>query len=177
MSYLARLKRLIEQEKFTHSPETVLTEPPKAPSVSFGSTVQGRNENISTLPVGAGDTPLIAADAETVTPFDLEGFEERAAIAEFDGRLDRVAAESLAWEEDDRRRCTQCANRRYDGVCKVAAPTKDALVIAGRSYAPHPMLMRRCEGYTPKASDPDQRTGEDRWAGLTWNGTDQETHQ
>ncbi len=164
MSYLARLKRLIEQEKFTHSPEAVLTEPPKAPSVSFGSTVQGRNENISTSPVGAGDTPMIACNAEAATPFDLETFEERAAIAEFDGGLDRGAAESLAWEEDDRRRCTQCTNRRYDGVCK------GALVIAGRNYIPDPVLMRRCEAYMPKASDNDQRPGAERWPGLIQEG-------
>lgn len=53
MTYLERLKRLAAQEKFTDSPDTVLTKPPKAPYVSFGSSVKGRNENISVVPVGA----------------------------------------------------------------------------------------------------------------------------
>lgn len=37
-------------------------------------------------------------------PFDLETFEERAAIAEFDGLLSRFEAEALAWEEDNKMR-------------------------------------------------------------------------
>ena len=37
-------------------------------------------------------------------PFDREAWEERAAIAEFDGGLSREKAEALAWVEDDRRR-------------------------------------------------------------------------
>ncbi len=37
-------------------------------------------------------------------PFDREAWEERAAIAEFDGGLSREKAEALAWAEDDRRR-------------------------------------------------------------------------
>ncbi len=128
---------------------------------------------IEVLRVGAGDTPSITSSAETVRPFDVETFEERAAIAEFDGWLDRVAAESLAWAEDDRRRCTQCTNRReHDGVCKIAAPTKGALVIANKSYAPDPVLMRRCEGYMPKTSDNDQRPGAERWPGLIQKGND-----
>lgn len=38
-------------------------------------------------------------------PFDREAWEERAAIAEFDGGLTRAEAEALAWAEDDLRRC------------------------------------------------------------------------
>jgi hypothetical protein len=37
-------------------------------------------------------------------PFDAEAWEERAAIAEFDGGLSRQDAERLAWIEDERRR-------------------------------------------------------------------------
>ncbi|HQD57909.1 MAG TPA: hypothetical protein PLX26_15720 [Candidatus Competibacteraceae bacterium] len=43
-------------------------------------------------------------------PFDREAWEERAAIAEFDGQLPREQAEQLAWAEDDRRRA-QSAHR------------------------------------------------------------------
>ncbi len=113
-----------------------------------------------TLKVGADDTAM-------VDPFDSQAFEERAAICEFDGGLTRADAESLAWRDDDRRRCTQCLNRRpHDGVCRIAEPKAGALVVASRSYAPDPVLPRRCEGYSPKASDPDQRTGAERWPGL-----------
>lgn len=47
MSYLVRLKQLDVEKKSQHTPETVLTKPPKAPFVSYGSTVQGPYENIS----------------------------------------------------------------------------------------------------------------------------------
>lgn len=43
-------------------------------------------------------------------PFDREAWEERAAIAEFDGGLPREDAEALAWKEDNRRCCNQTAN-------------------------------------------------------------------
>lgn len=114
--------------------------------------------------VGAGDTAM-------VEPFDREAFEGRAAICEFDVGPSRADAESFAWHEDDRRRCTQCLNRRpHDGVCRIAEPKAGALVAANRSYAPDPVLPRRCEGYAPKASDPDQRPGADRWPGLIQKG-------
>jgi len=53
-----------------------------------------------------------------------------------------------------------------DGESWVTATIKGALVIANRSYTPDPALMCRCEGYLPKASDNDQRTGTERWPGL-----------
>lgn len=110
--------------------------------------------------VGADDTPMME-------PFDREAFEERAGICEFDGGLSREDAEAIAWHEDDRRRCTQCQNRRaHDGVCRIAEPKAGALVVPNRSYTPDPVLSRRCEGYAPKASDTDQRAGAERWPGL-----------
>ena len=114
---------------------------------------------IAALKVGAGDTP---------EPFDREAFEERSAICEFDGGLCREDAEALAWLEDDRRRCTQCRNLPQ-GVCSIAKPEKGALVVANRGYRPV-ILPLRCEGYSPKASDPDQRPGAERWPGLIQNG-------
>ncbi len=47
-------------------------------------------------------------------PFDREAWEERAAIAEFDGGLPREDAEALAWKEDNRRCCNQTANAGRD---------------------------------------------------------------
>ena len=46
----------------------------------------------------------IKANEAIREPFDREAWEERAAIAEFDGDLSREKAEALAWREDNRRR-------------------------------------------------------------------------
>ncbi len=56
MSYLEQLKQLESEKKLIYIPEDVLTELTKAPSVSFGSTVQGVYEKNNTAKVGAGDT-------------------------------------------------------------------------------------------------------------------------
>jgi hypothetical protein len=96
---------------------------------------------IAALKVGAGDT---------AEPFDREAFEERSAIAEFDGWLTRADAESLAWQEDDMRRCTQCRNLRGE-VCSIAKPEAGALVVANRGYRPV-NLPCRCSGFAPKPS-------------------------
>lgn len=64
---------------------------------------------------------------------------------------------------DDRRCCSQCLNLASNGRC-LAAARRD--IIASRTYAPVPDLLRRCEGFKPLASDPDQRPGRDRWPGL-----------
>ena len=47
-------------------------------------------------------------------PCDREAWEERAAIAEFDGGLSREEAEALAWKEGNRRCCNQIANAGRD---------------------------------------------------------------
>lgn len=54
------------------------------------------------------------ANEATREPFDPEAWEERAAIAEFDGGLSREEAEALAWKEDNRRCCNQTANAGRD---------------------------------------------------------------
>jgi hypothetical protein len=95
-------------------------------------------------------------------PIDREAWEERAAIAEFDGGLSRANAEALAWAEDDRRRCRQCLNLR-GGVCSIAKP--GGLVSANKGYRPANVLLR-CAGYSPSLQDADQRTGAERWPGL-----------
>jgi hypothetical protein len=139
MSYLARLKQLDGGENFTHSLQTV---PPKLTKGGYGgfvSTVQGAHVNISaanaTEKVGAGDT---------AQPIDPEAREERAAICEFDGGLSRADAELLAWQEDDRQRCSQCQNYRRE-VCTIAKP--GGVVSANRGYRPWQGLPRRCEGF------------------------------
>ena len=64
---------------------------------------------------------------------------------------------------DNRRRCAECGNLASNGRC-LAVARRD--IIASRNYAPAPDWLRRCEGFKPLASDPDQRPGRDRWPGL-----------
>ncbi|MEY4592388.1 MAG: hypothetical protein RIR18_1283 [Pseudomonadota bacterium] len=64
---------------------------------------------------------------------------------------------------DDRRRCCECLNRAWNGRCIAVS---SGLVVAARGYTPNPEWLRRCEGYKPCKSDPDQRNGRDRWPGI-----------
>ena len=64
---------------------------------------------------------------------------------------------------DNRRRCAECGNLASNGRC-LAAARRD--MIASRTYAPAPEWLRRCECFRPLLSDPDQRSGRDRWPGL-----------
>ena len=64
---------------------------------------------------------------------------------------------------DNRRCCAECGDLASNGRC-MAAARRD--IIASRTYAPAPDLLRRCEGFKPLPNDPDQRPGRDRWPGL-----------
>lgn len=64
---------------------------------------------------------------------------------------------------DNRRRCAECGNLASNGRC-LAAARRD--IIASRTYAPAPDMLRRCAGFKPLPDDPDQRPGRDRWPGL-----------
>lgn len=90
----------------------------------------------------------VGASKTAVEPFDREAFEERAAICEFDGGLSREDAEAIAWQEDDRRRCTECNNLTHAGVCRVATP--GGLVSANRGYRPVLDPPRRCVAFVSK---------------------------
>lgn len=65
--------------------------------------------------------------------------------------------------DDNRRRCSECAKLGQGGRCLAAMRGE---LVASRTYAPHPDLLRRCETFVPLPSDPDQRAGRDRWPGL-----------
>ena len=67
-------------------------------------------------------------------------------------------------DEDDRRTCATCTNSQTRGCQAVLS----GIVIASRSYSPDRELLRRCEGYRPNRTDPDQRTGLQRWPGLKY---------
>ena len=68
-------------------------------------------------------------------------------------------------EGDDRRRCVECGNLGERGVC-LAAQRRE--FVASRGYTPIRDILRRCEGFTPLPSDPDQRHGRTKWACLLY---------
>lgn len=63
---------------------------------------------------------------------------------------------------DDRRLCTDCANRTPQGRC-LSAWRREGPGAAAREYYPISNLLRRCGCYAPRAHDPDQRPGAERW--------------
>lgn len=104
--------------------------------------------NVATVSVANPPETKIESP-EPAEPFDVEAWDERAAIAEFDGGLSRDDAEQLAWEEDDRRRCRACANLLPGDLCTVAHRYREAgPCIPIRK--PVPDLLRRCDGYKAK---------------------------
>lgn len=66
-------------------------------------------------------------------------------------------------EGDNRRRCAECGNLAEHGLCLAA---RRGEIKASRSYVPMRDILRRCEGFAAQPSDPDQRTGLERWPGI-----------
>jgi hypothetical protein len=64
---------------------------------------------------------------------------------------------------DNRRRCTECDNLNERGICLAAARGEIAV---SRSYTPMRDILRRCEGFAPLPTDPDQTPGSVKWAWL-----------
>lgn len=87
-----------------------------------------------------------------------------------DARAYYLGRAGYAVTGDDRRRCSQCSSLR-SGVCVVARP--GGLVSAIVGYRPAlPGVLHRCAGYSPNASDTDQRSGRERWPGLIQKGSE-----
>jgi hypothetical protein len=61
---------------------------------------------------------------------------------------------------DDRRYCRECQNLAPGGRCQAAGRGE---IQANRDYHPVDDTPRRCEGFSPKSADPDQRKGHERW--------------
>lgn len=78
------------------------------------------------------------------------------------GNADSAASERIG---DNRRRCTECGNLNERGLCLAAYRGE---ITASRSYTPIRDILRRCEGFKPLPTDPDQRTAWDRW-GTIWS--------
>lgn len=111
-----------------------------------------------------------AIAAEPINPVDPEAWEERAAIAEFDGLAPRADAERLAWIEDNRRRCGQCENLR-GGICKAASPSGP--VVAMRGYRPSSVFLdtpHRCEGFRTRHDNRGHSLSSEPWPGLRRDG-------
>lgn len=70
-------------------------------------------------------------------------------------------------DDDDRRHCAHCTNLAPSGLCLAA---RRGEIVASRTYQPVDCIPRRCEGYAPGPNDRDQRTGRERWPGLTIKG-------
>lgn len=75
---------------------------------------------------------------------------------------------------DDRRRCTQCKRLNPLGRCITAQRGE---IAATQTYEPIRDILRRCEGYMPRADDPDTRPGRERWPELIEKHTRRETLQ
>lgn len=102
--------------------------------------------------------PAAADDRDNHTEADPAGAVRPDPAAE---QLPCMAAPERAG--DNRRRCSECANRAGNGRCLAAARRQ---LVASPTYAPDPVILRRCEAFAPLPDDPDQRAGRDRWPGL-----------
>jgi hypothetical protein len=135
----------------TETPPTVA----KVASVTVANPQEVKNEALLVVCY----TP--AGNSMTVQARDAEH-------AEWLQRMNpKPTAEDLAMDSpgivDDRRHCTECANLSHGGRCLSAWRGE---ILAGSHYKPIDDLPRRCTSYAPKANDPDQRTGAERWPGL-----------
>ncbi len=92
----------------------------------------------------------------------------RALVAERGRGAPVAAVEAVEAVEavDDMRPCTACANLSRGGRC-LAAERGESLglgIATSRKYTPTmPDRPQRCGAYAPKADDPDQREGWERW--------------
>ena len=105
---------------------------------------------------------LHGGDARPLMPAEA-GQDGAPAIEEANPPAGLPGIESPERAGDNRRRCAECLNLASNGRCLAAARRE---LVASRTYAPAPDLLRRCECFKPLANDPDQRAGRDRWPGL-----------
>jgi hypothetical protein len=115
----------------------------------------------------AHDTVEDRAEAWTVALADPDAaLTSYRALAADLGSDTRTQAPTRAWDEE-RRYCTDCANLTTRDHRCLAAWRGERPGNAPRDYHPVVDLLRCCESYTPKATEPDQRTGAERWPNLT----------
>src|SRR5262245_36910321 len=77
--------------------------------------------------------------------------------------VEEVHSRHSAYEEtDDRISCTSCVRHDLSGHCGAWRELG-----ASNDYRPVSHPPRRCEAYLPMPSEPDQRTGRERWPGYS----------
>lgn len=152
MSYLERLKAANPEKQATK----LLQKVQEAPFDSFCSSHTVHFPENEGLPVvcytPAGNTMMVQA--------------MNAEHAEWLQRMNpKPTTQVLVMDSlgiiDDRQHCADCANLSQAGRCLSAWRGE---ILAGSHDKPIDDLPRRCNGYVPKANDPDQRTA--RSAGL-----------
>lgn len=194
------LDRLRALENSQASPRGILTKPTEPPFGGFVGAFPGllekitaaSNEHTPATPEQAAELralfAIVAADwpdVEQAEALALALSDPEAALTCFrelareSERHTRACARKvgpyttapLAERDstDDRRLCTECANRTPQGRC-LSAWRREGPGAAARDYHPIANMLRRCECYVPRADDPDQRTGAERWPAIP-NGT------
>lgn len=110
-------------------------------------------------------TLTVATPATFETP-KIEAVAKVATVAVANAEIEKVVIDETSSDDlfftDDRRHCAECGNLS-GGRCLAAWRGE---IVASRQYRPIDDLPRRCEGYTPKSNEPDQRTGKQRWPEL-----------
>ncbi len=190
------LERLRALEKSPQAPRDALTKLTEPPFGGFVSTPPGIVEKITEAAASNETTPatpkqaaelralfaIVAADwpaVEQAEALALALSDPEAALTSFRESAREKRSGTRAREagpyttaplserdpDDDRRLCTDCANHGPQGRC-LSAWRREGPGAASRDYHPIANLLRRCGCYAPRAHDPDQRPGAERWPGL-----------
>ena len=104
---------------------------------------------------------LWKTDPSTINEVIVQSQQDADARDYFTGR---AIAELPIPIPDDRRTCNQCANL----IARRCTAAKRGEIVANRNHEPIHDLLRRCEGYVPRATDTDRRPGRERWPELLW---------
>ncbi|MDD2743386.1 MAG: hypothetical protein PHV02_14050 [Rhodocyclaceae bacterium] len=163
MSLLSMIRKRSQKDFATATPATFATHaqfnPPtvaRVATVAVANTEQGQSAKPSVSFVSS-----ILAPIEKTTPSKNDDvFQAEITVDRNSSILPTIA------DTDDRHTCSQCLNLR-GRVCAIAKPQAGSLVVANVGYRPQADTMHRCAGYLPNATDNDQRTGGERWPGLT----------
>ena len=89
-----------------------------------------------------------------------------ASVSFVSAQLPRIPKLSEATENlsDDRRHCRSCRNLSRDRGCSAAR--RGELSGVAVDAKPIDTIPRRCVGYLPLRTDPDQRSGRERWPSM-----------
>jgi hypothetical protein len=112
------------------------------------------------------NVPVATLTPATFETQETETVAKVATVTVANAEIEKVVINEAPSDDlffaDDRRHCAECGNLS-GGRCLAAWRGE---IVASRQYRPIDNVPRRCEGYTPKSNDPDQRTGKQRWPEL-----------